>query len=195
MINFTAFEYLNGIILSAIFGMLCAIIYLVLFKIPINFKKLLRSFKYTVSKDNILIGLREMFCKTENDYKVTSLKTEILSFIHVIACGILYCIVLYISFDGIFRIISLLTVLLMFFVFKKLISGIESKTLDVVYLYLIYTIILFLRLIIAPLVILYVRLYNTHIFPKLEKNRLKRCLKLHKKVQNKKYKEIIEFIG
>ena len=195
MIYFTFLENMKGIFYSLVFGILCALLYLIMIKAPVYMTRLLTAAKMTFRRQTINISeLRDRFEEVEKSCSIPSFKAELLNFVHITVCSTLYCILLYIAFDGIFRLISLLAVLSAFFIFRRLFFKTADKTVDKILLYFIYTTVLLLHIMLKPIFVLCIFILDKHIKPRIEKKILKRSLKTHLNEQNKKYRELSELI-
>ena len=194
MIYFSLGDLFSGILLSSIFGILCAILYFFMNKATCYCRIFLKSI-FVINKKGYEIKNRINECvKTVNkEYRETNLRTEFINFLHIVISSFGYCLLTYIAFDGIFRLFSFAVALTVFFVAKKITFKVSEKTFDVVYFYFVYVVMIFLHVASLPLFILYKKIIKRFVSYKIDKVVSAIRLKRAKKVKNKKYKEILTF--
>jgi hypothetical protein len=193
MINFSLGEYLFGLLISAIFGILFSILHTIILNTPYSLENIFKSFKLLMQNKRELYGkLHQIYLNTGKKENIISVRNEILNFIFITMCGLLYTVLLYITFDGIFRALTLVVVLVFYFIASKSLSPKSKALINKILLVINFIVIYTLNLVLKPILLTLKKIIVKTVIRIYKNNNLAKRLKTEKSVQNKKYREISE---
>lgn len=183
-------EILQSIYLSLIFGTILVCMFLTyesflkvlkgIFTLPADVIRLSRVFSIKSLK-----ALSTKSFKKRKNKKVNNVSDAIIFFIF----GVLTILHFYVALDGIFRIYSLLFVVITFLILKKTVGRVISVLFETVFLYIYIAILLFAGCFVAPMY-KSVGYLTKIIYKQTEPIRQKQLLKKSQKTQSKKLANI-----